>query len=119
MDKQNALLILIHVANSGRVYREMICDGVGVDLIVQGLLKEEREQILELYSSLLSALGQGNPRKSSLVHAALVYTMHEGVEAACLTAATTLRSLQMSKQYHAVNTYAPALNRRLNFRRAT
>uniref|UniRef100_A0A7S1JGK4 Uncharacterized protein n=1 Tax=Eutreptiella gymnastica TaxID=73025 RepID=A0A7S1JGK4_9EUGL len=102
-DKQNALLLLIHIANSGRVYREMICDGAGTDLLVQGMLNEERPQVLELYGSLFMALGQANPRKSSLVHAALVYIMLEAGEAACLTAATTLRSLQMTKQYHTVN----------------
>ena len=28
-DKENTLLILIHISNSGRIYREMICDDVG------------------------------------------------------------------------------------------
>eukprot|EP01006_Ploeotia_vitrea_P010209 TRINITY_DN2646_c0_g1_i1.p1 TRINITY_DN2646_c0_g1~~TRINITY_DN2646_c0_g1_i1.p1 ORF type:complete len:489 (-),score=54.29 TRINITY_DN2646_c0_g1_i1:331-1797(-) len=103
VDKQNALLILIHIANSGRVYREMICDGAGIDLLVESWLPSTDEQTLELYGGLFMALGQGNPRKSSLVHAGLVYTMHEGNEAAALTAATTLRSLQLAKQYYAVN----------------
>ncbi len=39
-DKYSALLILIHIANSGRVYREMICANAGIDLIVQGVQAE-------------------------------------------------------------------------------
>eukprot|EP00906_Rhabdomonas_costata_P028777 RCo040684 len=77
-DKQRALMILIHVANSGRVFREMICEGVGVDLLVQSMLNDQNEKTLELYGSLFMDLGQGNPHKVSLVHAGLVYAIHEG-----------------------------------------
>ena len=55
--KQRGLLILIHVANSGRVFREMICEGVGVDLLVQSMLNDQNEKTLELYGSLFMDLG--------------------------------------------------------------
>lgn len=100
LDKSNALLLLIHVANAGRVYREMVCDGQGVDNIVKATLEECSEKTLDLTSSLFIALGQGNPRKASLVHSGLIYLMLHGGEPAQLCAATTLRSLQLAKQYY-------------------
>eukprot|EP01062_Namystynia_karyoxenos_P083228 TRINITY_DN952_c3_g1_i1.p1 TRINITY_DN952_c3_g1~~TRINITY_DN952_c3_g1_i1.p1 ORF type:complete len:569 (+),score=246.70 TRINITY_DN952_c3_g1_i1:76-1782(+) len=177
-DKQNALLILIHIANSGRVCREMICDDVGPipedrirwaedvvgflgvtdlsglhkhhsevraqieavcaakvadlrnhgypenasalasdvakaldiltgnvpycggDMLCEALLHERNETTLELYGSLFMALGQGNPRKRSLIDAGLLRVIRSGDEAAQLCAATTLRSLQMAKQHY-------------------
>eukprot|EP00759_Apiculatamorpha_spiralis_P032408 PhF_6_TR33840/c0_g1_i1/m.49631 len=97
-DRQNALLILIHIANSGRVFREMACDGSAVDIIVQAFLKEDNSTTLELYGSLFLALGQGNPRKTALVQSGLVITILHGGENAALCAATTLRSLQLTKK---------------------
>jgi hypothetical protein len=103
-DKNSALLILIHVANSGRVYREMVCDGDGIDMIVKATLEETNERTLELTASLFMSLGQGNPRKSSLVHSGLLYIMLHGGEAGALCAATTLRSLQLAKQAYSAST---------------
>eukprot|EP00756_Hemistasia_phaeocysticola_P050126 Hpha_TRINITY_DN24799_c0_g1::TRINITY_DN24799_c0_g1_i1::g.110296::m.110296 len=175
-DKQNALLILIHIANSGRVCRETICDDVGpipedrlrwaqdivsflgfyelaalrdqspearaevehvcaakagelrsaghadnaaaletdtvkalniltgnvpysgADMLCEALLHETNEATLELFGSLFMALGQGNPRKRSLIDAGLLRVIREGGESAQLCAATTIRSLQMAKQ---------------------
>ena len=106
-DKNSALLILIHVANSGRVYREMICDGNGIDMLVKATLHEDNEKTLELTASLFMALGQGNPRKSALVHSGLLFIMLHGGEAGALCAATTLRSLQLEKQAYVTNNNAP------------
>ena len=97
-DKNNALLLLLHIANSGRVYREMICDGDGVNLLVAATVTEHDERTLELLASLYLALGQGNPRKASTVHAGLLVVMHDGEDDGALCAATTLRSLQLAKQ---------------------
>ena len=175
LDKQNALLILIHVANSGRVYREMVCDEVGfpedrvrwaesvvgiartnpalrnnsdelknlihkklathsqqlraegqhaqadtldrdvakaadiltgcvpysgVDMLVESLVSENDGQTLELFGSLFMALGHGNPRKRSLIDTGLLRVLRVGCEKAALCAASTLRSLQVSKQHY-------------------
>lgn len=99
-DKNNCLLLLLHIANSGRVYREMICDGAGTDSIVRATLEENDEHTLELLAALFLSLGQGNPRKATLVHAGLLYIMLHGCDAAALCAATTLRSLQIAKEQH-------------------
>jgi len=99
-DKQNCLLLLLHISNSGRVYREMICDGAGTDCIVKASLEESDERTLELTAALFLSLGQGNPRKATLVHAGLLYVMLHGCDGSALCAATTLRSLQMAKEQH-------------------
>jgi hypothetical protein len=97
-DKSNGLLLLLHIANSGRVYREMICDGEGIEMLVRATLDETDEKTIELLASLFLALGQGNPRKSSAVHSGLMYIMLHGKDEGALCAATTLRSLQLAKQ---------------------
>lgn len=99
-DRSNGLLLLIHIANSGRVYREMICDGAGSDMIVRAVLGETNEKILELASSLFLSLGQGNPRKASVVHGGLLYLIIHGNDPSALCAATTLRSLQILREQH-------------------
>lgn len=97
-NKHNCVLLLLHIANSGRVYREMVCDGSGTDSIVRATLVETDDRALELTAALLLALGQGNPRKAVLVHSGLIFLMQHGNEAAALCAATTLRSLQLAKE---------------------
>ena len=99
-DKYNTLLLLIHLANSGRVYREMLCDGCGVDLVVRATVRETDVKTLELLASLFVALGQGNPRKATLLHSGLLYVMVNGCDAAALCASTTLRSLQLTKEHN-------------------
>jgi hypothetical protein len=99
-DKDNCLLLLLHISNSGRVYREMICDGAGTDCIVKATLDETNDHTLELMAALYLSLGQGNPRKATLVHAGLLYIMLHGNDSAALCSATTLRSLQIAKEQH-------------------
>ena len=99
-DRNNGLLLLIHIANSGRVYREMICDGAGADMIVRAVLNETNDKTLELASSLFLSLGQGNPRKASVVHGGLLFLIIHGNDASALCAATTLRSLQILREQH-------------------
>lgn len=106
-DKNNCLLLLLHISNSGRVYREMICDGAGTDCIVKATLQETDDKTLELTAALFLSLGQGNPRKATLVHAGLLYVMLHGCDGAALCAATTLRSLQMAKEQHLRKAGAP------------
>ncbi len=99
-DRNNGFLLLIHIANSGRVYREMICDGAGADMIIRAVLGETNEKTLELASSLFLSLGQGNPRKASVVHGGLLFLIIHGNDASALCAATTLRSLQILREQH-------------------
>jgi hypothetical protein len=101
LDKNNGLLLLLHIANSGRVYREMVCDGEGIGMLVDATLHEKDDKTIELLSSLFLALGQGNPRKASAVHAGLLCVMLNGGDEGALCAATTLRSLQLAKQTYA------------------
>ena len=104
-DRRNALVLLIHLANSGRVYRELICDGDGVAHIVASALEEADPKTLEFYSALFLSLGQGNPRKASRVHAGLLALAREGRDEAALCAASVLRALQMAREHAAVNAY--------------
>lgn len=99
-DKENALLLLLHIANAGRVYREMICDGEGIQLLAIATMRETDDRLLELCGALFTALGQGNPRKTSAVHAGLLWIMKEGTEGGALAAATALRSLQLTRMAH-------------------
>jgi hypothetical protein len=97
-DKNNALLLLLHIANSGRVYREMVCDGEGIEMLVTATATEHDDRTLDLLASLFLGLGQGNPRKAASVHAGLLEIMKSGEDDGALCAATTLRSLQLAKQ---------------------
>ncbi|KAJ9468277.1 hypothetical protein DIPPA_16165 [Diplonema papillatum] len=183
-DKETALSILIHIANSGRVFREMICEEVGypedrvkwaegvlgvprdhaslknntgdlkavvqnklsaavadlrqhsasaeakaaalkkdvsqamtilahsepytgVDLLVDALLHDDGASF-ELFGALFLALGHGNPRKGTMIDLGLLRVLRRGNESAALCAASTLRSLQSSKQCYANDGFALA-----------
>ena len=109
-DKRNALLLLIHMANSGRVYRELMCDGGGVGEIMTSANAESDASTLDLYSALFLALGQANPRKALVVHEYLVKLVAEGSEEIGVVAASTLRALQVSRDRAAAQITESATN---------
>lgn len=96
-DKRNALLLLIHMANSGRVYRELVCEGSGVAEVMASAVAETDPPTLELYSALFLALGQANPRKALVVHEQLVKLVAEGSDEIGVVGASALRALQVSR----------------------
>ena len=96
-EKLSTFALLIHIANSGRVHREMICQDKGIDLLVKAAVPETDHVTLEVIGSLLLALGQGNPSSFSVVYGGLMTLMRQGNDHAALCAATTLHSLHLSK----------------------
>lgn len=61
-DKMKALSLLLAIANSGRHYKELICEHSGVKVIVECLIKSQDETFQEEARILLLNLGRGNPR---------------------------------------------------------
>ncbi|EAN79036.1 uncharacterized protein TEOVI_000898100 [Trypanosoma equiperdum] len=98
-DRQEAVLLLLYIANAGRVYREMICDENGVELLIEAMRREEDEKILDLFSALFLAVGEGSSRSlNSPVYLGLIRLLpnEETTAAAALYAARTLRTYQTS-----------------------
>jgi len=61
-DKLKALSLLLAIGNSGRHYKELICEHSGVKVVVECLIKSKNEAFQEEARILLLNLGRGNPR---------------------------------------------------------
>ena len=61
-DKRAAVLLLHHVANAGRHYKELICRHNGTRLVAAALIAAEEEPTQAAAQLLLVNLGRGNPK---------------------------------------------------------
>jgi len=61
-DKMKALSLLLAIGNSGRHYKELICEHSGVKVVVDCLVQSKNEAFQEESRILLLNLGRGNPR---------------------------------------------------------
>ena len=57
-----ALSLLLAIGNSGRHYKELICEHSGVKVVVDCLVQSKNETLQEEARILLLNLGRGNPR---------------------------------------------------------
>lgn len=71
-ERTNIVLLLLYISNAGRVYREMICDGVGLVQLFHTLQREETEELCVMLTDLFVQLGEGNPRIAPFIHCGLV-----------------------------------------------
>ncbi|KAI8613915.1 armadillo-type protein [Chytriomyces sp. MP71] len=85
IDKAEALRLLISIANSGRKYKEFICESYGVRTIADCLARSRSEITQDYCQNLLYQLGVGNPKFLIQVYKSLL---------SLLTSATTSPTAQ-------------------------
>ena len=102
-DKREAMRLLMAVANAGRHYKEIVCDGDGIEAIEDFMRASKSEALLEDARDLLVTIGRGNPRFSTEVHRALLRLLRiESAHAqrlACAGLRTLLKVLPTSQLY--------------------
>ncbi|ORX52517.1 ARM repeat-containing protein [Piromyces finnis] len=71
-EKAQVLKILSHIANSGRQYKEFICESYGIRAIADCLARSKSEETQDCAKNLLYQLGVGNPKYLIQVYKALM-----------------------------------------------
>jgi hypothetical protein len=92
-DKIVALQILHTVANTGRSYKELVCEVEGVPAVLCALGRTSSEELSESVRLLLITLGRGNPDHAPALVDGLLATLISPSALAQRVAAQTLRTL--------------------------
>ncbi|KAG8507672.1 Armadillo-like helical domain containing protein 1, partial [Galemys pyrenaicus] len=71
-DKKESIKLLQTIANSGRKYKELICESYGVRSIAQFLATAKSEETQEEVQTLLDSLVHGNPKYQNQVYKGLI-----------------------------------------------
>ena len=71
-DKACAMRLLMAIAQAGRHYKEIVCEGDGIDALEGFMLASKSEDLLEEARDLLVTIGRGNPRFATDVHRSLL-----------------------------------------------
>ncbi|XP_038188710.1 armadillo-like helical domain containing protein 1 isoform X5 [Arvicola amphibius] len=71
-DKKESIKLLQIIANTGRKYKELICESYGVRAIAEFLAKSKSEETQEEVQILLDALVHGNPKYQNQVYKGLI-----------------------------------------------
>lgn len=71
-ERKHVVLLLLYLANAGRVYRELICDEAGLVKLFHALQREKEEEIGMLLTELFTSLGHGHPRMAPVIHSGLI-----------------------------------------------
>ncbi|XP_069843492.1 armadillo-like helical domain containing protein 1 isoform X1 [Dipodomys merriami] len=71
-DKKESIKLLQIIANSGRKYKELICESYGVRSIAEFLAKSKSEETQEEVQVLLDSLLHGNPKYQNQVYKGLI-----------------------------------------------
>lgn len=93
-DKREALVLLTHIANAGRKYKELICESYGIRAIAECLAKSRSEETQECGRHLLQLLAQGNPKFEMQVYKGLIALLPCTSPKAQQMAAQTLQVVQ-------------------------
>jgi hypothetical protein len=72
IDKKEALAVLEMIANSGRKYKEIICECYGVRSIAECLARSRLEDTQTQARYLLENLAKGNPKYQNQVYKGLI-----------------------------------------------
>jgi len=92
-DKARATSLLSSVAAAGRHYKEIVCEGYGIE-VLEGLMRSSKsEDQLEEARELLVTLGRGNPAFSTHVHKALLRLLKSESSVTQRLACSGLRTL--------------------------
>ena len=92
-DKRCAMRLLMSIASAGRHYKEIVCEGDGIEAVETFMMASKTEDLLEEARDLLVTLGRGNPRFAPDVHRALLRLMKSESTTAQRLACTGLRTL--------------------------
>ena len=71
-DKRSAMKLLSGIASAGRHYKEIVCEGDGVEALEDFMTLSKSEELLEAARDLLVTIGRGNPTFSTKVHRCLL-----------------------------------------------
>ncbi|XP_005370132.1 armadillo-like helical domain containing protein 1 [Microtus ochrogaster] len=93
-DKKESIKLLQIIANTGRKYKELICESYGVRAIAEFLAKSKSEETQEEVQILLDALVHGNPKYQNQVYKGLIALLPCGSPKAQQLAMQTLRTAQ-------------------------
>jgi len=93
-DKIEALNVLYSVADSGRKYKEHICECYGIRAVAECMVRSNSEEMCELGRRLLYCLAEANPRFTVTVYKALVALFACDLPLVQRLAACTVRRLQ-------------------------
>ncbi|TPP40675.1 hypothetical protein CGC21_8365 [Leishmania donovani] len=91
-------LLLLHVVNAGRVYREMVGDKEGLLHVLRALQRETDALVVAPLTELLAVLGQGHPRLASGIQTGLLRVLADAVKPAQELTATDATSLVGSRR---------------------
>ncbi|XP_062963258.1 armadillo-like helical domain containing protein 1 [Cynocephalus volans] len=93
-DKKEAVKLLQVIANSGRKYKELICESYGVRSIAEFLAKSKSEETQEEVQILLDSLVHGNPKYQNQVYKGLIALLPFASPKAQQLSLQTLRTAQ-------------------------
>ncbi|XP_065770400.1 armadillo-like helical domain containing protein 1 isoform X1 [Muntiacus reevesi] len=93
-DKKESIKLLQVIANSGRKYKELICESYGVRSIAEFLAKSKSEETQEEVQVLLDSLIHGNPKYQNQVYKGLIALLPCASPKAQQLALQTLRTAQ-------------------------
>uniref|UniRef100_G1P168 Armadillo like helical domain containing 1 n=1 Tax=Myotis lucifugus TaxID=59463 RepID=G1P168_MYOLU len=93
-DKKESIRLLQVIANSGRKYKELICESYGVRSIAEFLAKSKSEETQEEVQVLLDSLLHGNPKYQNQVYKGLITLLPSVSPKAQQLALQTLRCAQ-------------------------
>ncbi|KAK7200402.1 hypothetical protein NESM_000094300 [Novymonas esmeraldas] len=123
LERRATALLLLYVANAGRVYREMVGDEEGLLHVLRTLQRETDATVAAPLTELLAVLGQGHPRLASGTQTGLLRVLANAVQPApghvtfragssatvsapcssevvVLHTARAIRALQLQKEQH-------------------
>ncbi|XP_039739979.1 armadillo-like helical domain containing protein 1 isoform X4 [Pteropus medius] len=93
-DKKESIKLLQVIANSGRKYKELICESYGVRSIAECLAKSKSEETQEEAQVLLDSLVHGNPKYQNQVYKGLIALLPSASPKAQQLSLQTLRTAQ-------------------------
>ena len=93
-DKAEALRLLSSIANTGRKYRELVCESFGIRAVAECLARTDCIECQEEAKSLLQELATGNPRYQKQVYKALIALLKSSSPEAQQIGAQILTTLQ-------------------------
>ncbi|XP_027629717.1 armadillo-like helical domain containing protein 1 [Tupaia chinensis] len=93
-DKKESIKLLQVIANSGRKYKELICESYGVRSIAEFLANSKSEETQEEVQVLLESLVHGNPKYQNQVYKGLVALLPCASPKAQQLSLQTLRTAQ-------------------------
>lgn len=92
-DKRCAMRLLSSIACAGRHYKEIVCEGDGIEALESFMAASKSDDLLEEARDLLVTVGRGNPRFSTDVHRALLRLLKSEATSTQRLACTGLRTL--------------------------